>query len=103
MFNGSKMETTGKCRKFLLTPNLNEEYKADFTVVSKECTSLLGYKTVQQTKLRKVHYENISTVQKKLKIQKEEALGLTMKQITSKFFTMGSLEKENLTRIFTWN
>lgn len=103
MFNGSKMETIGKCRKFLLNPNVNEEYKADFTVVSKECTSLLGYKTVQQTKLRKVHYENISTVQKKLKIQKEEALGLTMKQITSKFFTMGSLEKENLTRIFPWD
>lgn len=103
MFNGSKMETIGKCRKFLLNPNLNEEYKADFTVVSKECTSLLGYKTVQQTKLCKVHYENISIVQKKLKIQKEEALGLTMEQITSKFFMMGSLEKENLTRIFTWN
>ena len=102
MFNGSKMETIGKCRKFLLNPNLNEEYKADFTVVSKECTSLLGYKTVQQTKLCKVHYENISIVQKKLKIQKE-ALGLTMEQITSKFFMMGSLEKENLTRIFTWN
>ena len=75
--------------------------KQTLLLSAKECTSLLGHKTVQQTKLCKVHYENISIVQKKLKIQKEEALGLTMEQITSKFFMMGSLEKENLTRIFT--
>ena len=53
--------------------------------------STKNVKNVMQIKLRKVHYVDISTVQEKLKIQKE-AHGLTMRR---KFFMMGSLEKEN--------
>lgn len=80
MFNGSKMQTIGKCRVPLLNPKLNEEHKADLVVINEACTPLLGPKTVQQMKLVEVHYENIASVQKET-----EARGLTMDQISTQF------------------
>jgi len=77
MFNGSKMQTIGKCRVPLLNPKLKEEHEADFVVINEACTPLLGSKTVQQMKLVEVHYENIASVEKET-----EARGLTMDQIS---------------------
>lgn len=71
------------------TPSLMKNTKQTLLLSTK------NVKNVIQIKLRKVHYVNISTVQEKLKIQKEDAHGLTIEQITRKFFMMGSLEKGN--------
>ena len=80
MFNGTRMQTIGKCRVPLLNPKLNEEHEADFVVINEACTPLLGSKTVQQIKLVEVHYENIASVEKET-----EARGLTMDQISTEF------------------
>ena len=73
MFNGSKMETIGKRRINLVNPKVDEECEAQFVVVNKDSTPLLGSKTVQEMKLIELRYENISLVQ-----EKPEAMGLTM-------------------------
>ena len=62
MFNGSKMETIGKCRVNLVNPKVDEECEAEFVVVNKDCTPLLSSKTVQEMKLIEVHYEKISLI-----------------------------------------
>ena len=93
MFNGTRMQTIGKCRVPLLNPKLNEEHEADFVVINEACTPLLGSKTVQQMKLVEVHYENIAAVEKE-----NEARGLTMDQISAQFHDVfngeGRLEKK---------
>ena len=93
MFNGSKMQTIGKCRVPLINPKIKEEHEADFVVIKEACTPLLGSKTVQQMKLVEVHYENIASVQKET-----EARGLTMDQISAQFHDVfngeGRLEKK---------
>ena len=93
MFNGSKMETIGKCRVNLVNPKVDEECETEFVVVNNDCTPLLGSKTVQKMKLIKVRYENISLVQ-----EKTEAMGLTMQQIAADFHDVftgeGKFEKK---------
>ena len=93
MFNGTRMQTKGKCRVPLLNPKLNEEHEADFVVINEVCTSLLGSKTVQQMKLLNGHYENIAAVE-----NETEARGLTMDQISAQFHDVfggeGRLEKK---------
>ena len=80
MFKGSKMETIGKCRVNLVNPKVDEECEAEFVVVNKDCTPLLGSKTGQEMKLIEVHYEKILLIQ-----EKTEAMGLTMQQISADF------------------
>ena len=58
----------------------SSQCEADFVVINEACTPLLGSKTVQQTKLVEVHYENIAAVEKET-----EARGLTMDQISAQF------------------
>ena len=93
MFNGTRMQTIGKCRVPLLNPKLNEEHEADFVVINETCTPLLGSKTVRQMKLVEEHYEKIASVEKET-----EACGLTMDQITAQFHDVfngeGRLEKK---------
>lgn len=48
MFNGLKMETIGKCCVNLVSPKVDEECEAEIAVVNKDCTPLLGSKTVQK-------------------------------------------------------
>ena len=93
MFNGSKMETIGKCRINLVNPKIDEECKAEFVVVNKDCTPLLDSKKVQEMKLIEVCYSNISLVQ-----EKPDAMGLTMRQISEDFHDIfmgeGKFEKK---------
>ena len=93
IFNGSKMETSGKCRVNPVNPKVDEECEAEFVVVNKDCTPLLGSKTVQEIKLIEVHYEKISLIQ-----EKPEAMGLTMQQISADFHDVftgdGKFEKK---------
>ena len=72
------METIGKCRVTLINPKVDEECEAEFVVVNKDCTPLLGSKTVQEMKLIEVHYEKILMIQ-----EKPEAMGLTMQQMSA--------------------
>ena len=93
MFNGSKMETIGKCCVNLVNPKLDEECGAEFVVVNKDCTRLLGSRTVQEMKLIEVHCEKISLIQ-----EKPKAMGLTMQQISADFHDVftgeGKFEKK---------
>ena len=57
------METIGKCLVNLVNPQVDEECEAEFVVVNKDCTTLLGSKTVQEMKLIEVHYVKISLIQ----------------------------------------
>ena len=61
------MGTIGKCRVDVVNPKMDEECKAEFVIVNKDCTPLLGSKTVQEMKLIEVHYEKISLIQEKPK------------------------------------
>lgn len=75
-----KLKPLGKVAYLSQTPSWMKNIKINI-----ECTPLFGSKTVQQMKLVKVHYENMSTVHKKLKTQ-NEALSLTMEWRTTKFY-----------------